>query len=869
MSDFWNFIDKILLNILSWYIIYTFILMKQKITMHNTNIIFDKTSDIDSLYQERLFLEQKYRKDVLSKKNIETLEDIDIKNVLFEKLEEQTRWKNIENPSITIFDLFAYLWYDEKKFIRVMRDTYIASNDIISDDTHSYIAGKDAIIETDDRVKRIPIVLNQITRPQALLLASEFNLYIDLILHDIRRYWKVRSLLQEKKKELIQINGTNISIGTVSDLYSHEILSTLRKNILHQQNKGSSGYNKQLSSHDIDIWGISPEDITHAPKDIQDMVWKYDFFKKIQKSINDGYILTYKEIEFIQDVVKDLQNNKVVLFTGDTGSGKTELARFICTEYVGSGEYVFISGSKDLVSNDFTVEKSITSRAPLEKKAHIVDWKRKREEDFIEKQAITYFDDILNSETFKSLVVQKAEEGGKSKEEIEILKNELHSTNLRQKSLITEYHLMWLYKAANAGIPCIIDEVNIIRPEVFMALHDILTRKPWDTIQLPNGLDPIIVKKWFCIILTGNDPEQNNKSGKYTSGRYNFDEASYNRLRIYAKNYLNQTIEDKKENRLEELDKTYEYLYDNELFGVILMMMFQTNTRLNASGKYWFELMKKDFNDEYITKEQFFISIKKFAEAISKIQRAFAGEVVTLGWKNATIALKDKIKRKVFSMRNLIDVLQSYKNDTLPLDFHIFNEFIKHTSNQEELYALLVVFSESGFFGELVTDDVTHSIKNVEKKISELRREKDISPTDIDNKIIITKQDLYSQYFGNMSMSDEFFESKGSDLKEKEEIPNNHTTNSVNITIEYTAIQIQDLIDQCTFILLNVKTNDIENIVPILLTLNRLKDNIENIDSWTYNRMYSILLKVYNLIDAQDIDIENIMQLLKSLEEEE
>ena len=33
--------------------------------------------------------------------------------------------------------------------------------------------------------------------------------------------------------------------------------------------------------------------------------------------------------------------------------------------------------------------------------------------------------------------------------------------------------------------------------------------------------------------------------------------------------------------------------------------------------------------------------------------------------------------------------------------------------------------------------------------------------------------------------------------------------------------------------------------------------------------MYSILLKVYNLIDAQDIDIENIMQLLKSLEEEE
>ncbi|MDR1944701.1 MAG: hypothetical protein LBQ59_01035 [Candidatus Peribacteria bacterium] len=50
------------------------------------------------------------------------------------------------------------------------------------------------------------------------------------------------------------------------------------------------------------------------------------------------------------------------------------------------------------------------------------------------------------------------------------------------------------------------------------------------------------------------------------------------------------------------------------------------------------------------------------------------------------------MKRKVFSMRNLKEVLDTYKEDTLPLDYHIYKEFIQHTTNQEEKYALLVIF---------------------------------------------------------------------------------------------------------------------------------------------------------------------------------
>jgi hypothetical protein len=36
---------------------------------------------------------------------------------------------------------------------------------------------------------------------------------------------------------------------------------------------------------------------------------------------------------------------------------------------------------------------------------------------------------------------------------------------------------MAVYKAATLGQPLIVDEVNLVRPEVFMALNDLLTKR--------------------------------------------------------------------------------------------------------------------------------------------------------------------------------------------------------------------------------------------------------------------------------------------------------------------------------------------------------------------------------------------------------
>jgi hypothetical protein len=203
-----------------------------------------------------------------------------------------------------------------------------------------------------------------------------------------------------------------------------------------------------------------------------------------------------------------------------------------------------------------------------------------------------------------------------------------------------------------------------------------------------------------------------------------------------------------------------DYLNENELYWVILMMMFNQNSKLSSAGKYGFEVMKKNLDWENIWKQKFFQEILNFAKSISTVQKAFAGETIPLTWEYSNLNLQSAVKRKVFSMRNLKEVLDTYKEDTLPLDYHIYKEFIQHTTNQEEKYALLVIFHKFwGFFGDLVTDNQDASFKNVEKKMDELaKNKKKIKLEDIENKFIVTKQDLYDKYFWKFWIEDEFFE---------------------------------------------------------------------------------------------------------------
>ncbi len=435
-------------------------------------------------------------------------------------------------------------------------------------------------------------------------------------------------------------------------------------------------------------------DALKANPEIVALAEKYAFFKLIQNSAAKGYVLTKSELILILDILRDLKSGKVILLTGDTGSGKTELARFLCREYL-KKEPVFVSGSKDMDVADLTMEKVITSRSPLSSTSRdsIIAEEETDQVKVLEKKAKSFIS-LLNHKNKLQSMAEDLSDSDESKKEIAEFFN---TFELGKSSLVTEYHLMAIYKAAELGRPVIIDEVNLIRPEIFMALNDILTRRVGDAIQLPNALGSITVRPGFCMIMTGNDPDQNSKKKRYTLGRYTFDEASYNRLRVYAKGYATQKEKFFTENKVvnDDTDVTGQYLADNELYGMLLQMMLQKDGDIMKAGKYGFEIMKRDLDGKSLNRDQVFASLKNLAHSISTIQNAYAGNRETLtNPQFKTLSLSTSIKRKVFSMRNLLEVYESYKTDVRPMEYHLYREFIKLTTNREEQYALLAIFQE-------------------------------------------------------------------------------------------------------------------------------------------------------------------------------
>ncbi len=746
------------------------------------NTISTAIGNIDALDHELLFLDAKYKKqvpfmftDVLAlQENPDSLSRFISSHEEFMKI--LRIFEGTEKSSVSLFEAMRIL--EDEKLVKAIF--------VYMQEQHALFDYNDKEMTMDQIRSNKLLTLEKSAREKIMTDAKVF-------ITDLMHYKSVEKNIVLKWKEKLLIEGQEIPVWQARKYFQKTILSTIAGNSREKRTR-QSGAAEGVGNDIYDfIDSLDPESIdnTSEKKSIDrlksqpEMVAlseKYAFFKLMQNSAAKGYVLTRSELTLIADILRDLKSGKVILLTGDTGSGKTELARFICREYL-KIDPVFVSGSKDMDVADLTMEKVITSRSSLSSTSRdsIIAEEESDPVKVLEKKA-RWFISLLNH---KKELQKRAEgylEWEESKKEIADFFN---TFELGKSSLVTEYHLMAIYKAAELGRPAIIDEVNLIRPEIFMALNDILTRRVGDAIQLPNALGSITVKPGFCIIMTGNDPDQNSKKKRYTQGRYAFDEASYNRLRVYAKSYATQKEKLFAENKVvsDDVDMTEQYLADNELYGILLQMMLQKDGDLMKAGKYGFEIMKRDLDGKSLDRDQVFASLKNLAHSISTIQNAYAGNRETLtNPQFKTLSLSTSIKRKVFSMRNLLEVYESYKTDVRPMEYHLYREFIKLTTNREEQYALLAIFHEYGFFDKLITDDIDKSLQNAKTLFQKLESMK-YSLSDIENKIIITKQDIYHEYFGSFDFPDSAFQ--GVDLQaqepEVEEITNDilETTNTV------------------------------------------------------------------------------------------
>ena len=78
---------------------------------------------------------------------------------------------------------------------------------------------------------------------------------------------------------------------------------------------------------------------------------------------------------------------------------------------------------------------------------------------------------------------------------------------------VTTFQRGILTDCMEAGVPLVIDEINLIDPAIAMRLQDILLRKPGDivTIQEDSG-ESITVKPGFCVMATANEASNRYQS---------------------------------------------------------------------------------------------------------------------------------------------------------------------------------------------------------------------------------------------------------------------------------------------------------------------------------------------------------------------
>ena len=536
------------------------------------------------------------------------------------------------------------------------------------------------------------------------------------------------------------------------------------------------------------------------------------YFHAIQSIFRKyNYILTDRDIWTLKSMLKDLSQGRMIFLSGDTGSGKTELARLASKLYLESRGIhdkerapVLVSGSKETTIQHLTIEKTISSENMMSVPGDNIQSGEKSKKDVPNK----VIELLKNMEATKSDACEIIDRDETlTPEKKDEWKRRIQNMDLDKYNIFTKYCINGIVKAMQDGVPFILDEMNAIDPWVLTELNHYLTRKVWDTITLPNGLGSFVVKDGFCIIATGNDPTANVRKEMYAS-RYELDQALINRMRTIDKNYPEQiesnytTNTTANKNVTSEVEQTIpEYMSQNEIYGLILMLLFDKKegksefSKLVASGKAWFEVMKESFIDKkpMDNKKNFFSDLKRLAVFVKKIQDAFQKKTVLCD----NVDIGNLIESTVLSMRQLREIVKDYQSDTKSLFYHIYNKFLRNGNGNENekrwmIYALKAAdllpwefdwtFSLEGEKLWAVEKDLRAAFdteKNTGKPSLFNRHNPKVlfSNKLLDSKLLLTKQDIYEEYFGaklddiddKMIKGDEYTKFKEVKMKENSE----------------------------------------------------------------------------------------------------
>ena len=675
----------------------------------------------------------------------------------FNSLEQEKLFLNQKYASL----LSSASWEQVQELVNKLKSFWVQGLETTDDLKQSLwkegILALIAPLETKQREDVLEIFENQISKIQGFkqMFQSDCNYYL----------W----LMQE-----IQ----NIEKGTIEGKSKASLHHFLEKKIWGQL-KDALKHKETLTQAEkntLEIWWVREDKDEISSLLREELVDPLVYFHAIQSIFRKyNYVLTFEDIGRLKKILTELNQGRIVFLSGDTGSGKTELALLVAQLYLDSKgiknrKAILIWWSRETDLSDFTLEKVISSENMMTKSS----------DDLIrgERNATTLkekvLDTIIDKSAIKNQIMSEIDQGEKTDEEKEQLKQEIEQLDLDKYHIFTKYHAKGLIKAMHDGVPLIIDEMNAIRPEVLIGLNHYFTRKVGEKITLPNGLGSFEIKEGFCILATGNDKEANTKKDMY-EGRYKIDESLINRMSVIEKWYMHQIDEQFSNSNLSEFDEQrdqLEYLNANEIYGVLLMLLLdpkkKKGQRLTSSSKVWFEIMKESlvWKTAQETKSAFFLELKKFAIFIKKLQDAFERKHAVMC---DGVDISNLITKRAFSMRNVREILSDYQEDSKSLFYHIYNKYLsKWNGNDDEYTGVLLALKETGLLPFQVNWSLNlewNALEQMKQKLANhFLREKNagqgklsllgshnkktpLTQKLLDSKVILTKQDVYKEYF--------------------------------------------------------------------------------------------------------------------------
>jgi MoxR-like ATPase len=402
--------------------------------------------------------------------------------------------------------------------------------------------------------------------------------------------------------------------------------------------------------------------------------------REYKKQLPSGIVETeYPKTQ--KERAKDiLAKNRLVAFLGETGTGKTRLARKIAEEM--TGDYEFVPGHKFITAEDLfyyrglDVRKVEPSKVPEIIKEEIERFKQEHPD--LSEDEIKKYEQIIT----------------------DVIKGQAAS-----KELTTEIFLSAVLRAAQEGKIVIIDEFNYIPPALLGGLNALIEAKPDEEVSVFG--QKIKVKPGFGVIFTGNIT-RSEFQGRYLQ-REKIDPALVNRLNSGLIEYGSLPQANNvafRESILTRSDiEKGKTVLKRELFQIGLAIL--ADEKGNISGPP--DLLEQ---------------VWKLASEFSLLQKLYAGEKLETPVKlpgGQDVVLKEY----AISNRTFRSVLEGWMNDNFrySLDWYIYDNLIRPASviSSSEAGQIFTILKERGMFFQdeiweiLKVNPVTYRIEGIEE----------------------------------------------------------------------------------------------------------------------------------------------------------